>query len=460
MVWTTNGPLVKSVCLITDRMSRKSDRRLFTVLYNDAFNNKNTGPRMTKSIPEAIKPWLDSLNDQQDEMLKATISLAEINSGTLNTQGVNRVMAELQQLTAHLGGEQEVIDVAPWQQVDDQGEIIHHPLGRALRIRKRPNAPLQVFLCGHMDTVFAVDHHFQNVKWLDDDTINGPGVTDLKGGILVMLKALETLEKSPWAENIGWEILFNPDEEIGSPGSAPLIAEAAKRVDFGMIFEPSFPDGSLAGQRKGSGNFSVVSYGRPAHAGREHHLGRNAIRALCDFVSAMDDLNGQREGITFNPGYINGGGATNVVPDRCVHRFNIRIEKPEDEQWCIDNLNKIIDDINQRDGLELKIHGGFTRKPKVLSPANQKLLELAQACGRELGLNIDVKPTGGCCDGNNLASAGIPNIDTLGVQGGAIHSDQEFLKISSLVPRAKLSASLLMTIAASKDTGWLRSPEK
>lgn len=392
-------------------------------------------------------------------MLKSTIELAEINSGSLNAEGVNQVLAKLQNLVAPLGGIQEVISVQPWEVINDQGESITHTLGKALRIRKRPEAPVQVFLCGHMDTVFAIDHPFQSVKWLDDNTINGPGVTDLKGGLLVMIKALEVLEQSPWAEHIGWEILFNPDEEIGSPGSASLIDEAAKRIHLGMIFEPSMPDGSLAGKRKGSGNFTVVSKGKAAHAGREHHLGRNAIRALCDFVSAMDNLNGLQPGVTFNPGYIHGGGAVNVVPDTCTHQFNIRIEQPDDEEWCLEQLNQIIENINQRDGIHLTLHGGFSRKPKIITPANQQLFDMVKQFGKELGLEIAVKPTGGCCDGNNLASAGIPNIDTLGVQGGAIHSDQEYLKVSSLVPRAKLSAALLLSLAyasaQNKNLQWL-----
>ena len=407
-----------------------------------------------------ILPWLDSLNGQHDDMLASTIELASINSGSLNYQGVNLVLEQLQKLSAHLSAEQERIAVAPMAEVNDNGDIIQHQLGDALRLRKRPQAPLQVFLCAHMDTVFPKDSPFQEVRWLDDDTINGPGVTDLKGGIMVMLKALDVLEQSPWSEQIGWEILFNPDEEIGSPGSAPLIVDAAQRVDFGMIFEPCFPDGNLAGQRKGSGNFTVVSHGKAAHAGREHHLGRNAIRALCDFVSAMDDLNGQRPGITFNPGYIHGGGPTNIVPERCVHRFNIRLEHPDDQQWCLTQLNDIIATINQRDGIRLELHGGFTRQPKVLSPANQQLLSMAKSIGHELGITLDIKPTGGCCDGNNLASAGIPNIDTLGVQGGAIHSDQEYLKVKSLVPRARLSAAILLSFARASALGesfdWLK----
>jgi glutamate carboxypeptidase len=351
----------------------------------------------------------------------------------------------------------DFIPVEPYERLGPDGTTHTTPLGDALLIRKRPEAPLQIFLCGHMDTVFAVDHSFQQVKWLDDETLNGPGVTDLKGGLMVMLKALQAFERSPWAEQIGWQILFNPDEEIGSPGSAPLIAQIAKEVDLGLIYEPSFPDGNLAGSRKGSGNFSILVTGRSAHAGREHHLGRNAIRAMCDFIAALDDLNNQRDSITINPGLIHGGSSVNAVPDTCTAHFNIRIETPEDESWCMQQIEPLLQAINRRDGIHIHMKGGFGRKPKLLSPENIQLFELVKTCGADLGMNLQWLPTGGCCDGNNLASAGVPNIDTLGVVGGAIHSSDEFLKVSSLTTRAKLSALLLMTLATSHDLSWLKA---
>ncbi len=402
-------------------------------------------------------PWLNWLDDQYQQMLDKTIELAEINSGSFNADGVNRVGEVLSEYCRQrLDVEVEVLEVAPFEQIGDDGSSQQLKLGRALRLRKHPEAPLQLFFCAHLDTVFAIDHPFQQVRWLDDETINGPGVTDLKGGILVMLNALQALERSPWAGRVGWEILFNPDEEIGSPGSAPLIAEAAQRCHLGLIYEPCFPDGNLAGARKGSGNFSVLIHGRAAHAGREHHLGRNAIRAMSDFISALDDLNGQRRGVTINPGFIQGGGAVNAVPDLCLSRFNIRLERPEDEQWCLDQLQRLCDDINNRDGIRLELNGGFGRKPKVITEANQRLLELARDCGRDLGLELQWLPTGGCCDGNNLAAAGVPNIDTLGVQGGDIHSSSEFLKVHSLTERAKLSALLLLKLATSDNLSWLK----
>lgn len=400
-------------------------------------------------------PWLTWLDAQYEDMLSKTIALAEINSGTLNAAGVNRVRQLLTDYCQPLGGEAEVVPVKPYERLNRNGEIERFALGDALRIRKRPDAPLQIFFCGHMDTVFGTDHPFQQVRWLDDETLNGPGVADLKGGLLVMIKALQVLESSPWAERIGWEILFNPDEEIGSPGSAELIADAASRVHLGMIYEPCFADGNLAGERKGSGNFSVRVRGKAAHAGREHHLGRNAVRAMCDFIAALDDLNGQRDGVTVNPGFIEGGGAVNIVPDLCIARFNIRLAQPQDEAWCLTQIDALLAEINRRDGIEIELFGGFGRKPKVLSHANRRLFELARECGQHLGMTLDWLPTGGCCDGNNLAAAGIPNIDTLGVQGGLIHSSDEYLKVKSLTERAKLSALILMKLAASEDLSWL-----
>ncbi|EPJ54689.1 MAG: hypothetical protein OFPI_05930 [Osedax symbiont Rs2] len=400
-------------------------------------------------------PWLEWIDGQYQQMLDRTIELSHINSGSFNPEGVNSVADKLIEYSKVLDAKVEILPVAPFKHIDNSGIEQQLPMGNAVRLTKRPDAELQIFFCGHLDTVFAIDSDFQTTQWLDDETLNGPGVADLKGGLMVMLTAIQALERSPFADRIGWEILFNPDEEIGSQGSAGFIAEAAKRVNLGMIYEPSFPDGNFAGARKGSGNFSVISRGKPAHAGREHHLGRNAVRAMCDFISALDDLNGQRTGVTINPALIEGGGANNVVPDMCLSRFNIRLEQPADEQWCLDNIQIILDQINSRDGISIQMHGQFGRKPKVLTATNTKLFELACDCGAQLGLDLTWLPTGGCCDGNNLAEAGIPNIDTLGVQGGKIHSSDEYLKVKSLTVRAKLSALLLMRLATAEDLSWL-----
>ena len=136
-----------------------------------------------------------------------------------------------------------------------------------------------------MDTVFGEDHAFQKTRWLEDGVLNGPGVADMKGGLSVMLAALKAVEKSNSAERIGYEVVINSDEEVGSPASATLLAQAAAGKRAALTYEPAaLPDGTLAGARPGSGNFSFVVRGRSAHAGRNPEDGRNAIVAASELA--------------------------------------------------------------------------------------------------------------------------------------------------------------------------------
>ncbi len=414
-----------------------------------------TIPSIALEQASTLYPWLEG---RAAAMLADTIALANINSGSFNRDGVNKVREKVAELAAGLGADISVHPVAPFERIDAQGQLVHIPLGDALKLQKRPEAPLQLFFCAHLDTVFSADSPFQTVRYLDEQTLNGPGVTDLKGGIVIMLNTLAAFEQSELAEQVGWTVLFNPDEEIGSPSSAPLIETFSRPAHVGLIYEPCYANGNLAGQRKGSGNFSVVCEGLAAHAGREHDKGRNAVRALCEFVVALDDLNGKRAGVTINPARIEGGGANNVVPAMCTHHFNIRLEKPEDEHWCLGEINAISERINARDGITLTVHGGFGRRPKVLSDDNIKLLELTRACGQAVGLDFTWEATGGVCDGNNLAALGIPNVDTLGVHGGKIHSTDEYLEIPSLLSRSKMNTLLLLSLAAGGADRWTRTP--
>ncbi|MDX1656767.1 MAG: M20/M25/M40 family metallo-hydrolase, partial [Candidatus Competibacteraceae bacterium] len=244
-------------------------------------------------------PHLEGIARRREWMLEQTLSWSQINSGSRNTAGVTAMAAALEAAAEPLGVTVERLQPKPLEEVDLTGRQSELPLGPVLRLsRSRPGARVRVLLAGHLDTVFPADHPFQTPRWLDDNTVNGPGVTDLKGGLAVMLTALEALEASPWGQGVDWQILLNPDEEIGSPGSAPFLAEAARERDIGLVFEPALADGTLAGGRKGSGNWTAVVRGRAAHAGREHHLGRNAVVALAGFVTALDGLNGQRQGVT------------------------------------------------------------------------------------------------------------------------------------------------------------------
>ena len=240
----------------------------------------------TDALMNQLLPHLQLLDNRQDEMLQQVIQLCDINSGTRNLAGLAQVKEELVGLFQSLGGELQLVDSEPEPLLNNQGEQLDSPLGQSIHIVKRPDAKHKVLLCIHMDTVYQHDSLFQRCVMQDDGTLNGPGVADAKGGIVVMLHALQALEASPLAQHIGWEVLLNPDEEIGSPGSRPMIDSIAKRCDFGLLFEPALGDNQLVSWRKGSGNFSLLVRGRSAHAGRAFAEGRNALVAAAQGCSS------------------------------------------------------------------------------------------------------------------------------------------------------------------------------
>jgi glutamate carboxypeptidase len=260
-----------------------------------------------------------------------------------------------------------------------------------------------------------------------------------------MLIAVEALERSPWAANVGWEVLINPDEEIGSPGSSHLFDEAAKRNHVGLLFEPAMPDGSLVSHRGGSGSYSVIVRGRSAHAGRDPHMGRNAIVAAAELTASLSKL--ATDGITVNVSKIDGGGPTNVVPNLAICRFNVRAKTPPDQQRIQRQIDEVLATFRDRDGIRMELHGGFHRPPKPLDEGTQHLQKQLESCARELNVPISWRYSGGVSDGNQLAAAGLPNLDSLGPRGGSIHSSDEFLLLDSLTERAKLATLLIRLLA-------------
>ncbi|MEY2884711.1 MAG: hypothetical protein RL490_2435, partial [Pseudomonadota bacterium] len=216
---------------------------------------------------------LGCLDGQRAAMTAQVLDWAAINSGSRNLAGLAVIADRLVTAFAPLGGTATLVAPVAVTSIAADGTTIAQPHGHNLHIVKRPEAPLRVLLTGHMDTVFAADHPFQACRALDADTLNGPGTADMKGGIAVMLAALTAFEASPFADRLGWDIVINSDEEVSSPGSATLLAAAARRCHLGLTYEPALPDGTLAGARKGSGNFSSIVSGRAAHAGREPEKG-------------------------------------------------------------------------------------------------------------------------------------------------------------------------------------------
>ncbi|WP_186401042.1 hydrolase [Sphingopyxis sp. P1IMeth2] len=378
-------------------------------------------------------------------MLAQVERWAAVNSGTGNLAGLKTVAGLLADAFSALPGTVRLVAPDPVESVDAAGRVQTIERGAHLHLRVRPEAPVQLLLTGHMDTVFAADHPFQSLKWLEPGVLNGPGTADMKGGIAVILAALSALEASPLAERVGYDVMINSDEETGSHASAALIAELARGKTAALTYEPALPDGTLAGARPGSGNFSVLIHGRSAHAGRNPEDGRNALVAAADLALRLNAL--KSPDLKVNPAKIDGGGPNNVVPDQAILRVNMRPMTPDAMAAAEAALRDAIAAIQRDHDVHCHLYGGFNRPPKPLDAAATRLFELVRDCGAALGLSIGWNATGGVCDGNNIAACGIPVVDTMGPRGGAIHSSDEFLIVDSLAERAQLSALTLMKIA-------------
>lgn len=390
---------------------------------------------------ETIREGIDG-----EAMLRQTCEWAAINSGTGNLAGLAEVAARLADGFAALPGAITLVEPAPVTAIDAAGHEVERAHGRHLVLRVRPDAARRVLLTGHMDTVFPADHPFQAVTRVDADIVNGPGTADMKGGLCVILHALTAFEAMPGAERLGYDVMVNSDEETGSLASAALIAQLARGKHAALTYEPSaLPDGTLAHARGGTGNYSVTIRGRSAHAGRNPGDGRNAIVAASELVLRLTML--AAEDITVNPAKIEGGSANNVVPDLAVVRFNIRPRTTAAMQRFDGQLADLCADIAEEREVTVHRHGGVTRPPKPVDARAQALFDLVRECGAALGQTIGWQPSGGVCDGNNIAACGVPVVDTMGVRGGAIHSSEEYMIVQSLSERAALSALVLDRLA-------------
>ncbi|MBO9544650.1 hydrolase [Caulobacter sp.] len=390
------------------------------------------------------------------QIVDRAVAWCATNSGSRHLAGLERQRQILLDAASRLPAAPIDVPLSPSREVAADGretEFAHPP---SLAVVVRPEAPVQVVLTGHYDTVYPETSPFQVVRTRPDGALHGPGIADMKGGISVMLAALEAFERSPDAANVGYRVLLSPDEEIGSIASGPVLADFARRGHVGLTYEPALADGALASARKGSGNFHIVIHGRAAHAGRDFAAGRNAVIGAARVAEKLHGLNGQRDGVTVNVSRIDGGAPLNMVPDVAVVRFNVRFPEAQAAAWFEAEVARIVGEIG--DDLHAHLHGMITRGAKPFNAAQQRLFGAVKDVGALLGQDIAWKPSGGVCEGNNLFASGLPNVDTLGVRGGDIHSEAEHAFPESFVERAQLSALILMKLASGEiDARAIRS---
>ncbi|MEW9854408.1 hydrolase [Novosphingobium sp. M1R2S20] len=376
---------------------------------------------------------------EREPILSRTLEWAAINSGTANLAGLAAMAERLADAFSALPGEVSLLDPSPVEKVGADGRTHTVSTGRHLVLRVRPEAEKRVLLTGHMDTVYPAGHPFQSCDWIDADTLHGPGTADMKGGLSLMLAGLAAYEQA--APTLGYDVMINSDEETGSLSSGALIAELARGKIAALTYEPALPGGIMARARPGSGNFAVVVKGRSAHAGRNPDDGRNALVAAAELAQRL--YAARRDGLTVNPARIEGGAPNNTVPDLAVLHFNMRPRSPDDLAAGQAIIDAAIAEVAASHEVSIALHGAFARPPKHVGAPTERLFTLVSQAAADLGDSMSWKDTGGVCDGNNIAACGVPVIDTMGACGGAIHSPDEFMLVSSLDARARLTALVM-----------------
>ncbi len=229
----------------------------------------------------------------------------------------------------------------------------------------------------------------------------------------------------------------------------PICYKRAPHFDLGLIVEPQFSDGAFVSARKGSASFGLVARGKSAHAGRDFHNGINAIMALLPSIQLLQGLNDPSNGSILNIGKIMGGTAVNIVPDLAIVEFGIRSSNTDSQQLLIKQIQAIVDEARVREGTAtLDLHLLSYRGPKPFDNTTQTLFSEVKKCAEILNISMEWRESGGVCDGNTLASAGLPVIDSMGAAGGNIHTFDEYIDLDKMPQRARHVALVLMAIAS------------
>jgi glutamate carboxypeptidase len=306
-------------------------------------------------------------------------------------------------------------------------------------VRSFPH-PIQL-LVGHADTVWPLGTLAKMPITLRQGKMYGPGIYDMKAGLVQTLFALEAIAAGGFSPQVVPVIFINSDEEIGSYESTPQIRRLAKIAERAFVMEPSLGmTGKLKTRRKGVGEFTVRIIGRASHAGLEPEKGASAILELSLVVQKLFQLNDPQRGITVNVGTIDGGIRPNVVAPESQAVVDVRVLHLEDVAWI---ESAILGLQPTTPGTQLIVEGKIERLPMEKTPGNQKLWQLAQQGASELGIAIEEGTAGGSSDGN-LTSLYTPTLDGLGAVGDAAHAPGEFVYLDQMVARAALLAWLLL----------------
>jgi glutamate carboxypeptidase len=395
---------------------------------------------MTTDLVTGADPELDALRSavaaDLPDYLADLERLVNIDCGSYTPEGVNEIGRWVTGFLTDLGAD---VDLRP----DPEGRFGNTVVAT---FDGRAGAP-RVVLIGHMDTVFDAGTVAERPFRVDNGIAHGPGVTDMKSGLLAGLYAVKAvlgeLGGLPFER---LTFVANPDEEVGSPSSTPHIRAAAADADACLVLECARANGDIVSARKGILDARIVVHGRAAHAGVEPEKGRNAILEAARIVRQLHELNGRWPDVTVNVGKISGGTRPNVVPDRCEIEVDVRATTGEGLDAVEAALREISAATEVPDTTaELEVMAGWRPMEKLARSGH--LVEHAQSVARRLGFEIKDTSTGGASDANSTSGMGVPSLDGLGPIGGSDHSPAEYLELDSVVPRTALLAGLLLAIA-------------
>ena len=386
---------------------------------------------------------------RQPRMEAELAEFVAIPTGTGHEAGLSRLRAMFRARLAALGADLSELAGDPrpaW--ITQPGQSADAPPPPALRAAARGGKGRPVLVTGHLDTVHDPFGSFQTLAREANGRAVGPGAIDMKGGLVIMIHALEVLAEAGVAP--AWTVLLNSDEETGSLHSQRVIrAEAracAARGGLGLAMEPSLPDGSLVLERLGSATFRIECEGRAAHAGRDFAQGVSAVNALAGKILDAAKLVDLDAGTVVNIGPLEGAKATNIVADRARAWGNARFRdaaREESVKRGLVALSTAADAPLPRTRVDYEPN----RPAKPETAAVRALAEEVRAIGESLGETVGFGKSGGVSDGNLMQAEGLPTLDTMGPRGGNLHRTDEYIDLASMAPRAATLAILLARAA-------------
>jgi glutamate carboxypeptidase len=328
-----------------------------------------------------------------------------------------------------------------------QGHV--HLLAR----RQGQQDPIPLILVSHVDTVHHASESFSGIR-MDGDRAIGPGVADMKGGIIVMLTALDTLAAMGVLDALDVRVFINSDEELQSSSSHELLSKASAGAEIGLVFDAARPDGAIVGSRRATGLFQFNIQGRAAHPGEAVEAGRNAIQEAAVLVQRIEELNDPIRGIWLNCAVLRAGTEATIVAAHAELMVDARCDRAEDVPWLESKMNELANESVR--GCTTTVSGSMGRPAWSESFGSLQLYDIWLEAAGNLGLGtLELAHAGSGSDGNLLHSFGIPTLDGLGPVGGDQHTDEEWIELASIPERAALTAlSILMWLHRRSEGIW------